>query len=225
VSDTFFDAVSVVYGLAGVATLVQLVRGWRSFWGDGLTRADELLAWRIAFFVAHPFFVLLHELGHVAAVLQSGGHVATLSWRVYWGFVEPVGEFSPLQDWWIALAGNLASLLAGAIFFAAGMVATRLRQPLRALLVVVGFAELLFTLIGYPLISLGLFGDWDVIYDFSQTPAASAATAAVHGGLLVALLASGRNPSVGRLLATVERGGTADLAGGEASGTTGGASP
>jgi hypothetical protein len=212
VSDTFFDAVGVIYGLAGVVTLAQLVKGWRSFWGDGLTRADELLAWRIAFFVAHPFFVLLHELGHVAAVLQSGGHVAMLSWRVYWGFVVPVGEFTPLQDWWIALAGNVASLLAGALFFAGGLAAMRLRQPVRAVLLVVGFAEMLFTLVGYPLISLGLFGDWDVIYDFSQTPVASAATAVAHGGLVVALLAWGRNQSVGKILATVERGGTADPA-------------
>ncbi|MGI8730116.1 MAG: hypothetical protein ACR2LK_09040 [Solirubrobacteraceae bacterium] len=39
-----------------------------------------------------------------------GAEVAQISWRVYWAFVVPVGDFGALAPWWISLAGRARDL-------------------------------------------------------------------------------------------------------------------
>jgi hypothetical protein len=132
--------------------------------------------------------VLLHEAGHAAATVAVGGHVAGFHYGLFEGSVTATGAITPAQAWLIALAGNLVSAVVGLAMVAAGAGATRLRRPLRYVLLFGGLFEVVFALVGYPLLSESVrFGDWLVIYDFSSTPTLSWATAVVHAALLVAL--------------------------------------
>lgn len=188
------DMVSLLYGLGAVFTVLALVRRGRPLWRGPLAERDEQLAWACAFFLVIPLGVLLHELGHALATWSVGGQVAQLSWRVYWGFVVPVGDFGELSAWWIALAGNLAGLLFGVGLLALAATAGRWRPAAGHVLLVAGQLEIVFTLIVYPLMTLGDFfaSDWRTIYDFGVTPVASSVAAAVHAGLLAAVWMSRR---------------------------------
>ena len=194
VSTDAMDLVSLLYGLVAIATLFALVRRGRGFWRGPLAARDEQLAWACAFFLVIPVGVLLHELGHAVATWSVGGEVAQLSWRVYWGFIVPVGEFGALGSWWIALAGNVGGLLFGAGLLGLATVIGRRRPAAGRVLLVAGQLEIVFTLVVYPLLTLdGSFAsDWKTIYDFTVTPIASSIAAAAHAGLLGALWMSRR---------------------------------
>src|SRR5512142_3503694 len=114
---TLFDLLSLFYVFVGARALLSLRRNWREFTDDELTGFDRRLAGELAFFVFIPIGVLFHELGHAVATYQVGGTVDWLHggfhYALFWGYVIPEGEFSVLQDWWIALSGNLVSVLYG----------------------------------------------------------------------------------------------------------------
>src|SRR5207249_3282199 len=164
----------------------MLVRRWPFFWSQPLDANSRQLAVQVAFFLIIPVGVLLHEAGHALATWSVGGHVVEFSWRVYWGFVVPEGRFTAADVWWIALSGNLVSILFGLAMLEAGSLGTGLRASVRYVLLQAGLIEIVFAAVGYPLLSLGTAdGDWKTVYDFHSTPFLSSATAAAHGALLV----------------------------------------
>ncbi|HYX43404.1 MAG TPA: M50 family metallopeptidase [Acidimicrobiales bacterium] len=186
--DPTSSGVDLILGIGALLAVVSLVRSWRSFVDDELTPADRQVATQVAVFVVPPVVVLLHELGHVVAAWAVGARVTDFHYGLFEGAVGIVGDLTPAQDWLVALAGNLVSVLSGLAMLAAGARAARLRRPFRYVLLFGGIFVLLFSAVGYPLLSATAnFGDWLVIYDFSATPALSALTAAVHAFGLVAL--------------------------------------
>jgi tetratricopeptide (TPR) repeat protein len=186
--DPTSSGVDLILGVGALLAVVSVVRSWRSFVDDELTPADRQVATQVAVFVVPPVVVLLHELGHVVAAWAVGARVTDFHYGLFEGAVGIVGNLTPAQDWLVALAGNLVSVLSGLAMLAAGARAARLRRPFRYVLLFGGIFVLLFSAVGYPLLSATAnFGDWLVIYDFSATPALSALTAAVHAFGLLAL--------------------------------------
>ena len=175
----------LILGFGAVLSLVALVRGWRSFVDDDFTVADRRVAMQVSVFLVPPIVVLLHELGHVAAAVAVGAEVAGFHYGLFEGSVTVLGQLTPLQSWFIAVSGNLVSGAVGVGMVVAGAQAVRLRRPWRYVLVLGGIIEVIFALVGYPLLSVTTrFGDWIVVYDFDSTPAAAWATAVAHGLLL-----------------------------------------
>ncbi len=186
--DPTSSGVDLILGIGALLAVVSLVRSWRSFVDDELTPADRQVATQVAVFVVPPVVVLLHELGHVVAAWAVGARVTDFHYGLFEGAVGIAGDLTAAQDWFVSFAGNLVSVLSGLAMLAAGARAARLRRPFRYVLLFGGIFVLLFSAVGYPLLSATAnFGDWLVIYDFSATPALSALTAAVHAFGLVAL--------------------------------------
>jgi tetratricopeptide (TPR) repeat protein len=179
--DPTTSGVDVILGMGALLAVISLVRSWRSFVDDELTAADRQVATQVAVFLVPPVVVLLHELGHVAAAKAVGARVTEFHYGLFEGAVGIAGNLTPAQDWFVALAGNLVSTLVGLAMLVAGARASGLRRPFRYVLLFGGIFELLFAVVGYPLLSATAnFGDWLVIYDFSATPVLSWMTAAVH---------------------------------------------
>ena len=186
--DPTSGAVDVVMGLAALATLVILIRSRRTFFDLDFTAEDKRLATQAAVFLIPPIVVLIHELGHVVAVLAVGGQVTSFHYGVFEGAVGFVGNITPAQDWFISLAGNLFGAATGLILVGVGLRGSRLRPGLRYMLILGGTLQVGYALIGYPVLSLtSSWGDWVVIYDFSATPGLSWATAVGHGAILIKL--------------------------------------
>lgn len=165
----YFDLTSFVAGILCIQTLFQLFHNWSKFWDSEVTIKDRELTQRLALFVLIPIGVLFHEIGHSLATWQVGGTVSEFQWRFYWGYIIPSGDFSDVEYWWIALSGNLVSIVLGLL-------------PIPFLLyirkrivgeVLYNFAcvELIYALIGYPLLSSVIrTGDWVKIYNFLIKP-------------------------------------------------------
>ncbi|MEW6181757.1 MAG: hypothetical protein AB1500_01080 [Bacillota bacterium] len=180
-----FDIISVVYGLISINTILRLIKNRRAFRDDTVTAEDRDLAVRIAVFLLVPAGVLLHELGHALATWQLGGRVIEFQWRVFWGYIIPAGNFSPLEDWWISLSGNIVSIALGLVVIP--LIPFVRKQILKHLLYVFANCQLVYALIFYPIFSFsGFEGDWARIYDFSLKPYAQL-TFAAHILLLLAL--------------------------------------
>lgn len=164
-----FDIISVLYASVTVVALWQLIKNWHSFWDDFVSPRDWHLAAMLAVFVFIPIGVFLHELGHAAAIWMLGGTVGDFEWRVFWGYVVPLGSFTAVEYWWIALSGNLVSIFLGLL---AILGFARLNKPiLRVVLLFFAQFQLIFALLIYPVFSFtGFSGDWVRIYDFSVTP-------------------------------------------------------
>jgi hypothetical protein len=204
--------VDLIFGLALLGTLYLLARRWRRLWDPDFTDEDRRLATQAAVFVVPPLVVLVHELGHVVGARLVGGRVLGFHYGLIEGAVTVARGLSLGQDWWVALAGNLAGGLAGLAMAAVGVSATRLPRPLRHVLILGGMLEVGFHLVIYPLLSLSAgFGDWQVVYDFGATPALSLLTATAH---LAALAAAWRwwRTRVRRALFNVDHGLDADVA-------------
>jgi len=194
---SIFDLLSLFYLARGALVVVQLVRSWRLFWDADITRADRQLANNLAFFVLIPLGVFLHEGGHALATWQVGGEVVEFQWRGFWGYVKPAGDFTPLQDWWIALAGNLVSILLG---LAAIPLLLVVRRGIWAE-IIESFArqQSFYALVWYPALSaFAGFGDWVTIYNFAIVPWA-AIMLVVHLSLLGGLIWLDRSAWAARL--------------------------
>jgi len=186
-------------------TGVQLVRQRRGLVGRSLRREDINLLLRAALFVIYPAAVLLHEGGHAVATVALGGHVASFHWELFSGYVVPVGDFSPNQAWLLAAAGPATSVVVGAVLLWLGLGRATVRwgwpRALRLALAMSALVQLVWMLVGYPLVSAGGFsGDYTVIYRFTDTPVLSWISAGVHAGLAGGLAAAWR----GRLGARYE---------------------
>lgn len=166
-----FDLTALLFGIGSLVTAVQWMRQWSPFWDSDVTPGDRQLAERVAFFLLVPLGVGFHELGHAIAVWWAGGQVVDFQWRVFWGYVTSTGNYSPFDRWWIALSGNLASLLIGGLPLL--LFPLIRRQILGEILVFFARYQLIVTLIIYPLFSFaapGFEGDWVEIYDFRVRP-------------------------------------------------------
>jgi hypothetical protein len=179
------DLLSLVYVAAALYTLWQLPRRWHSLVDATYTDDDRNLAGRIGFLLLTPLGVLLHELGHMLAAWLLGGRDISLSYRVYWGYVQYRGQIGPTGEWIVAAAGPAASLALG---LAAGYAALRARQPWRDIGLAFAHATLLLDLVLYPAMSvIGGVGDFIWIYS-SRTPTLAVVAGAVHAAGLIAYL-------------------------------------
>lgn len=162
-----FDLISLFYAFLGVRAIFTAVKNWRAFTDDQLTAFDRRLAGELAFFVLVPIGVLFHELGHAAATYQFGGRINWLGggfhYALFYGYVIPLGRFTAFQDWWIALSGNLVSIVYGFL----PLIFLRFAKPVWLKYMLLAFAriQLGWSLVGYPLITFaGFEGDWTTIY-------------------------------------------------------------
>lgn len=162
-----FDLLSLFYAFLGARAIYTAVKNWRAFTDEQLTAPDRRLASELAFFVLIPIGVLFHELGHAAATYQVGGRVDWLNggfhYALFFGYIIPLGRFTALQDWWIALSGNLVSVVYGFL----PLVLLRFAMPVWLKYMLLAFAriQLGWSLVGYPLITFaGFEGDWTTIY-------------------------------------------------------------
>ncbi len=181
----------LIFTLASVGNFIAGLRlgaaGWqkRQDWFQGHLRpGTQQWAERASVLLGVPPGVLIHELGHALATWLFGGRVVEFGYFFYWGYVAPVGNFSPAQDWFISLAGTLGTLLYG---LAVWLLWRNHASPLARYLALRTFRfQLHFGLIYYPLFTLFTFvGDWRTIYNFAATPILSGVTLAVHLSLLV----------------------------------------
>jgi tetratricopeptide (TPR) repeat protein len=167
-----FDLISVFAVLIAAQTLWRLSQNWTSFWDDRVTWQDREIAQRLGVFILIPIGVLLHEVGHSLATWQVGGTVLAFQWRFYWGYILPSGNFSAAESWWISFSGNLVSIVLGLLPIA--FIPYARKRIVGEVLYFFVCAELVYALIGYPILSFGLQGgDWVRIYDFSVQPYAS----------------------------------------------------
>lgn len=174
-----FSLVSLFYVFVGVRCLYRVITRWPALWDDDVTRDDLVLAGEASFFLLIPPTVILHELGHAAALWSLGLGVASWGFLGYMGWVVPTGSAGPLGDFGVALAGNLVTLAIGAGTLAWGVL--RPGHPVRNVLMIdLGRRSLFLVLIFYPAICVAFAGDFQRIYDFDATPVASGITAAVH---------------------------------------------
>lgn len=184
-TDSTLDTVSILYTIVSINVIWRLCTNWSAFWDDTVTAEDRQLADAIAVFLLVPIGVFFHEVGHAIATLQMGGTVDEFQWRIFWGYVIPGGVFTPPQWWWLALSGNLVSILMGAM--ALPLVRLTRRLILQLILFTFGRVQLIYALVLYPFISIvGRQGDWVLIYDWSVQPYAEI-TLACHGLILLIL--------------------------------------
>jgi hypothetical protein len=180
-----FDLISIIAVLISAQTLWQLSQNWTNFWDDKVTWQDREIAQRLAIFMLIPIGVLLHEIGHSLATWQVGGTVTTFQWRFYWGFIIPSGNFTSIESWWISFSGNLVSIILGLLPLP--FIPYVRKRIVGEVLYFFTCAELMYALVGYPILSFSLQGgDWVKIYDFSAQsvqPYASL-TLVCHVGLL-----------------------------------------
>lgn len=178
-----FNVLALLYIGRAVQLAIQIFRNWTALRQEPLTREKQRLAEQAAFFLGVPPAVFVHELAHALAIIVFGGSVAEFGYRVFWGYVVPVGEFTAVQNWIIAIAGTIGSLAFGALVW---LVARRSdSRTLRYFGLRAFRFQIYFSLLYYPIFSMFLpIGDWRTIYNFSATPILSAATAVVHAVLL-----------------------------------------
>jgi hypothetical protein len=183
------DLLSLLYAIAALYTLWQLPGRWRPLTDSTYTADDRNLAGRLGFLLLTPIGVLLHELGHMAFATAFGARNISLSFRVYWGYVQYRGQLGPTEEWIIAAAGPAVSLVLG---LAAGYGALRLRPVWRDVGLSFAHATLLLVLILYPGMSIveGV-GDFRWIYS-ARTPALSVVAGVVHAAGLVAYIVLAR---------------------------------
>ena len=180
---SLFDILAILYIFRSVQLGLQIWREWSGIRSEPFNAHKKQLANQASYFIAVPIGVLIHECSHVLAVWISGGQVVEFHYRAFWGYVVPQGSFTPIETWFVAIAGTLGSLLFGLAiwFFLRGAPSQTLRYfGLRSFRF-----QVYFSLIYYPLFTLlGFDGDWKTIYDFSSTLLLSAGTAVLHLGIL-----------------------------------------
>src|SRR5512143_1261880 len=210
---TLFDLLSLFYVFVGARSLLTLRRHWREFTDADLTPFDRRLASELAFFVFIPFGVLFHELGHAVATYQVGGTIDWLGggfhYALFWGYVVPEGHFTAQQDWWIALAGNLVSVIYG--FLPLALLPLTKKNWLKFTILTFARIQLGWSLIGYPLLTLtGIDSDWSTIYS-TRTLFVSAPLFVTHAALVAALWLVDRSQWLKRWELSLYGGGTDEL--------------
>ena len=192
-----FGPVVLLIGLAlGAYTAYDLARHWRSFWDDDIRPEDRVRAARVAFLLIIPLGVLLHECGHALAVWGLGGQVREFNWSYLSGYVVPDRQFDALGEWWVFFSGNLVSILLPVV--ALGVLLLPVGRMARYLAVTFARLEWYYSLIGYPLLSLGgAQGDWVAIYGIPPW-SLKVVIGVVHVGLILLAVWLERRPAYRR---------------------------
>ena len=185
------DLMAALSTIISIDTIVRSLQNWRSIWDNFISPQDRLLIQRIGIFIFIPIGVFFHELGHALATWQVGGQVIEFQWRIFWGYVIASGNFTPVESWWIALSGNIVSILLG--IFALLVIPLFPKRVFKELFYYFAIAQLVYSLIFYPVFSFtGFQGDWVRIYNFSVQPYAQI-TLAIHLLLVFSLWQSSKN--------------------------------
>jgi Peptidase M50B-like len=168
-----FDLIALIGTIVAVDTIIRLKKNWAEFWDESITTKDRFLIERLAIFIFIPIGVFFHELGHALATWQVGGQIDDFQWHVFWGYVVPMGNFTPLESWWISLSGNVVSITIGLVSLLTIFPIKKI--VFKELLYTFATAELMYSLVIYPILSFcyigGEFtGDWVRIYNFSVEP-------------------------------------------------------
>ncbi len=190
---SFMMVTGLLLGLISIRTLVAIIRNWHEIFDQDFTPSDRQRLSEAAFFILLPISVIFHELGHAVTVLGFGANVTGYGWYFFYGFVEYSGFLTNAQVFWIALSGNIVSVVLGLIAIAIPVFWLR-KPPVNYLLFVFGAISIANSLIFYPLLDLiaGFGGDWSQIYSGS-TPMLSDGTAVVQAGILIAAFATWRS--------------------------------
>jgi tetratricopeptide (TPR) repeat protein len=177
-----FYALSLLQAFRAVQLARLLWREWGAIKQEPLTRRKLNLAQQAAFYLAVPPAVLVHEIFHAIPIYIWGGRVVNCGYGFYWGYVQPDRSFPPGQEWFIALAGTLGSLLVGLLYW---LLAQRQNRTMQFFGLRAFRFQLYFSLLIYPIFTAFTFiGDWRIIYNFAETPLLSGGTALVHLAIL-----------------------------------------
>ncbi|MCB8960796.1 MAG: hypothetical protein H6651_10820 [Ardenticatenales bacterium] len=176
---------SLRYAWTGFKLGQNLWQNWAQYVAEPLTARKKQLTEQVAYFVMVPFAVALHEFFHALATWLFGGQIVDVGYAFFWGYVQPAGQFTIDQYWFIALAGTFGNLLFGLAVWqwSRGQASSTLRfLGLRTLRF-----QVYFGLIFYPIFTIFFpIGDWRTIYAFGQTPFLSGITAVCHALILLA---------------------------------------
>lgn len=192
-SPNVFSILSLILVLVSIRVLITTVRTRRTLFDREFTAADRQQMSQVAFFILLPLSVIFHEAGHAVLIKAFGGQITGFGYYFFYGFVEHQGFYTWDQIFWIALAGNLVSVVLG--LGAIGWVLARpMRPAINYLLLVFAAIDLANSLVFYPLLDLagGFVGDWSQIYS-GHTPTLSTITAIVQGGIILAAIVGWRS--------------------------------
>lgn len=160
-----FSIIGILLGLISIRNLIYVIRHRKKLFDDHFTASERQRLSEAAFFILMPVSVLLHEAGHAVAVLWFGGEIVDFGWYFFYGFVGHQGFYVPSDIFWIALSGNLVSVVLGVV--AIGVPLLRpFRPAVNYLLFVFGAISILNSLVFYPALDFagGFVGDWSQIY-------------------------------------------------------------
>jgi len=183
---SFMIVTGILLGLISIRTLVSVIRNWHDIFDDDFTPTDRQRLSEAAFFILLPLSVVFHELGHAVTIISFGAKVTGYGWYFFYGFVEYSGLLTNAQVFWIALSGNIVSVVLGLIAIAIPVFWPR-RPQINYLLFIFGVISIANSLVFYPALDLlaGAGGDWSQIYS-GDTPLLSDVTLAIHVGILIA---------------------------------------
>lgn len=176
------DLLNLIYLPLMVITIKDLITNWHSVWDNHLTSKDRFILQKVVIFLLMPFVVYCHEMGHAFSIESFGGKVAEFHFGLFWGFVVPVGNFTPDQTVLTYLAGNAVQIAIGLL---AGVIALFVTSPpVVAMLVYLALWSVGGTVVIYALMSAtGFYGDWIAIYT-APTPVLKTMIAAAHIALV-----------------------------------------
>ncbi len=180
-----FTILSIILSLVAIRVLVSTVRDRKQLFDQNFTPQDRQRLSEAAFFLLLPISVFLHEVGHAVTVLAFGGQVVDFGYYLFFGYVQYQGAFTPSHVFWVALSGNLVSIVLGLLAIAVPLL-RRLSPPVTYMLFVFGAIDLANSLLFYPAIDFfaNLEGDWSQIYS-GNTPVLSLGLAVIHAFLII----------------------------------------
>jgi tetratricopeptide (TPR) repeat protein len=171
-----FNLLALLYIFRGAQVVWRIIREWQTLKQEPLSREKKSLAEQASFFLVVPPSVALHEFCHALATWLVGGRIVDFGYGGFWGYVVPVGNFTPPQEWFIAIAGTIGNLLFGTAVY------LLLRHHPASSFRYFGLRafrfQLYFALVYYPIFTIFVptISDWRMIYNFSATPILSGLT-------------------------------------------------
>lgn len=188
-----FTILSIILSLVAIRVLVTTVRDRKQLFDQNFTPQDRQRLSEAAFFLLLPISVFFHEVGHAVTVLAFDGQVVGFGYYLFFGYVQYQAIYIPSQVFWIALSGNLVSIVLGLIAIALPLL-RRMSPPVTYMLFVFGAIDLANSLLFYPALDFfaNLEGDWSQIYS-GNTPVLSLGLAIIHASLIIGGLIAWRS--------------------------------
>lgn len=178
----------LLMAVISIRTIYQTIRDRKQLFDDNFTRTDRQHMSVAAFFILIPISVFFHEIGHAVAVWWYGGDVVAFGFFFFFGFVGYEGISRAVDLFWIALWGNIVSVVMGL-----GALLLAFLRPMRAainyLFIMFGVISILQSLVFYPMMDVlsDLHGDWSRIYG-SDTPEHAIGMGIVHAVILLGMI-------------------------------------